>query len=71
MKKVSFSEKNQVCEYELTLEEKMQKKEAYHNSKKKRKSKHKSKHKSKRKRKLHKIKILFMYDPLPKYSKIY
>jgi len=67
MKKVSFSEKNQVCEYELTLEEKMQKKEAYHNSKKKRKSKHKSK----RKRKLHKIKILFMYDPLPKYSKIY
>ena len=39
MKKVTFSEKNQVCEYELTLEEKMQKKAAYRNSKKKRKSK--------------------------------
>ena len=61
MKKVTFSEKNQVCEYELTLEEKMQKKAAYRNSKKKRK----------RKRKLHKIKIFFMYDSLPKYSKIY
>ena len=35
MKKVTFSEKNQVCEYELTLEEKMQKKAAYRNSKKK------------------------------------
>jgi len=63
MKKVRFSEKNQVCEYELTLEEKMQKKEAYHNLKKKRKSK--------RKRKLDKINIFFMYDPLKKCSKIY
>jgi hypothetical protein len=65
MKKVRFSEKNQVCEYELTLEEKMQKKEAYHNLKKKRKSKRK------RKRKLDKINIFFMYDPLKKCSKIY
>ena len=64
MKEVTFSEINEVREYELSIEEKNQKKEVYRSIKNKRKRKRKRNHK------LHKINIFFLHDPLLKRVKI-
>jgi hypothetical protein len=64
MKKVTFSEINEVREYELSNEEKIQKKEVYRSIKNKRKRKRK------RKDALRKINIFFLHDPLLKRVKI-
>ena len=66
MKKVTFSEINEVREYELSNEEKIQKKEVYRSIKNKRKRKRKRK----RKDALRKINIFFLHDPLLKRVKI-
>ena len=64
MKKVTFSEINEVREYELSNEEQIQKKEVYRSIKNKRKRKRK------RKDALRKINIFFLHDPLLKRIKI-
>jgi hypothetical protein len=64
MKKVTFSEINEVREYELSNEEKIQKKDVYRSIKNKRKRKRK------RKDALRKINIFFLHDPLLKRVKI-
>tara|TARA_B100000586_G_C19798299_1_gene297020 strand:- start:105 stop:296 length:192 start_codon:yes stop_codon:yes gene_type:complete len=63
MKKVRFSENNEVREYELSIEEKMDKKKAYRKLKRKRKRK--------RKRKNREIMMHIIYTHyIPKRSKI-
>ena len=70
MKKVTFSEINEVREYELSNEEKIQKKEVYRSIENKRKRKRKRKRRRKRKDALRKINIFFLHDPLLKRVKI-